>query len=123
MAASADIDEVIERWDVDGEIRLALTFCGTVQGVGFRWTMQALARQAGVGGWVRNMDDGTVTAELQGTRHACTRVLAGIRDQFADARSRYEFLRRMGLGFSVASCEQIACHEAVDGHTDFEVRI
>ena len=123
MAASADIDEVIERWDVDGEIRLALTFCGTVQGVGFRWTMQALARQAGVGGWVRNMDDGTVPAELQGTRHACTRVLAGIRDQFADARSRYEFLRRMGLGFSVASCEQIACHEAVDGHTDFEVRI
>lgn len=123
MAALADIDEVIERWDVDGEIRLALTFCGTVQGVGFRWTMQALARQAGVGGWVRNMDDGTVTAELQGTGHACTRVLAGIRDQFADARSRYEFLRRMGLGFSVASCEQIACHEAVDGHTDFEVRI
>lgn len=123
MAAPADIDEVIERWDVDGEIRLALTFCGTVQGVGFRWTMQALARQAGVGGWVRNMDDGTVTAELQGTGHACTRVLAGIRDQFADARSRYEFLRRMGLGFSAASCEQIACHEAVDGHTDFEVRI
>ena len=55
MAAGAmDVDEVIARWDIDEPVRLALTFCGTVQGVGFRWTTQALARAACVGGWVRN---------------------------------------------------------------------
>ena len=35
MAAGAmDVDEVIARWDIDEPVRLALTFCGTVQGVG-----------------------------------------------------------------------------------------
>lgn len=123
MAAEPmDIDEVIASWDADRQVRLALTFCGTVQGVGFRWTTQALARQAGVCGWVRNEDDGTVTAELQGTGHAVCRVLAGLRDQFADARSRYAFLRRMGLGFSVASCASIE-PEDPGPHLDFEVRV
>lgn len=117
-----DVDEVIARWDTDERVRLALTFCGTVQGVGFRWTTQALARAAGVAGWVRNMDDGTVTAELEGTGYACASVLAGLRDQFADARGKYEFLRRMGLGFSVASCEQVPCH-APGAHEGFEVRV
>ena len=123
MAAEPmDIGDVIARWDVDGEVRLALTFCGTVQGVGFRWTTQTLARQAGVTGWVHNEDDGTVTAELQGTGHAICRVFAGLRDQYADARSHYAFLRRMGLGFSVASCRQIPCREP-GKRPDFEVRV
>ena len=93
-----------------------------MQGVGFRWTTQALARAAGVGGWVRNEDDGTVSSELQGTGHAVCRVLAGLRDQFADARSSYEFLRRMGLGFSVASCERMPLSGA-SSHPDLEVRV
>lgn len=123
MAAGAmDVDEVIARWDIDEPVRLALTFCGTVQGAGFRWTTQALARAAGVGGWVRNEDDGTVSSELQGTGHAVCRVLAGLRDQFADARSSYEFLRRMGLGFSVASCERMPLSGA-SSHPDLEVRV
>lgn len=117
-----DIDEVIARWDVDEELRLALVFCGMVQGVGFRWTTQALARAAHVGDWVRNEDDGTVTCELQGTGHAVCEVLRGLRDQYADARSKYEMLRRLGLGFSVASCEPRVCRELTRGH-EFEVRI
>ncbi len=48
-------------------IRLHLRFSGTVQGVGFRWTNQDLARGRGLTGWVRNLPDGTVEMEIQGT--------------------------------------------------------
>lgn len=52
-------------------VRYALLFSGTVQGVGFRWTNQSLARDHHLTGWVRNLDDGTVEAELQGPPTAC----------------------------------------------------
>lgn len=46
--------------------RLHLRFVGEVQGVGFRWTSQMVARRLGLTGWVRNESDGSVTAEIQG---------------------------------------------------------
>ena len=39
---------------------------GRVQGVGFRFFVQQNASELGLTGWVRNMDDGTVTMEIQG---------------------------------------------------------
>lgn len=53
--------------DARGLRRLHLHFVGQVQGVGFRWTAQHLARDLGLTGWVRNEWDGSVTMELQGT--------------------------------------------------------
>ncbi len=47
-------------------------FCratGRVQGVGFRYFVQQNAIELKMTGWVRNMDDGSVTMELQGTRN------------------------------------------------------
>ena len=41
---------------------------GRVQGVGFRYFVQQNARELRVTGWVKNMDDGSVTMELQGTQ-------------------------------------------------------
>ncbi len=47
--------------------RLRLSFCGEVQGVGFRWASRVVAERAGCTGWVRNEADGSVSMELQGT--------------------------------------------------------
>jgi len=41
-----------------------------VQGVGFRFFAQDLARQSGLSGWVRNLPDGTVEALVEGSRQA-----------------------------------------------------
>lgn len=49
---------------------------GTVQGVGYRYTMRMVAVQAGVSGWVRNLRDGSVEAEIEGTDAQIDEVLA-----------------------------------------------
>lgn len=43
-----------------------LTVSGVVQGVGFRWSSQALANKLNLPGTVKNNPDGTVTIYLQG---------------------------------------------------------
>lgn len=40
---------------------------GMVQGVGYRYTLRMVAGEAGVAGWVRNLRDGSVEAQLEGT--------------------------------------------------------
>jgi acylphosphatase len=52
---------------------------GRVQGVGFRESMVAVARAAGVDGWVRNRRDEGVEALLQGDPAAVESVIAWAR--------------------------------------------
>lgn len=40
---------------------------GRVQGVGFRWFVEREAAEAGVTGWVRNREDGSVEVMVTGT--------------------------------------------------------
>ena len=49
------------------KIRKHIIFHGSVQGVGFRYTAYYAAQQFGVTGWVKNLYDGTVEAEFEGT--------------------------------------------------------
>ena len=55
--------------------RVHIAVTGEVQGVGFRYTMQAIAQRAGASGWVRNRPDGSVEAEVEGTDAAVQAVV------------------------------------------------
>jgi acylphosphatase len=48
---------------------------GRVQGVGFRYAAYRRAQEFGLGGWVRNLDDGRVEAEFEGPREALEQML------------------------------------------------
>jgi acylphosphatase len=79
---------------------------GRVQGVFFRaWTRDE-ARALGVHGWVRNCDDGSVAAFVEGEEHAVNQLLALMRD-----------------GPAHAKVEEFSAEEAEpEGHQAFEVR-
>lgn len=58
------------------EIRLHLLVTGRVQGVWYRATTRAEARDLGLRGWVRNLPDGRVEVLAEGPRGALEALLA-----------------------------------------------
>ena len=52
-----------------------LRIYGIVQGVFFRASMQEKARCLGITGWVRNREDSTVEAVVQGTADAIEEII------------------------------------------------
>ena len=56
-----------------------LKISGSVQGVGFRYSMMEEAERLGVTGWVRNRRDGTVEAVIDGMPDAVSALLAWVR--------------------------------------------
>lgn len=59
-------------------IRRHYIFSGSVQGVGFRWRAMHAASAHGVTGWVRNLYDGSVELEAEGTEEAIDGMLLAI---------------------------------------------
>ena len=57
-------------------ITVKLEITGRVQGVGYRESMRAVAQVLEVTGWVRNRDDGSVEAVVQGAEADVERVIA-----------------------------------------------
>lgn len=55
--------------------RVHLLIDGVVQGVGFRYTLRHIATTAGATGWARNLRDGRVEAEVEGTAAQVDAVL------------------------------------------------
>ena len=53
---------------------------GTVQGVGYRFTLQHVVERAHATGWVRNLRDGSVEAEIEGEGAAVEAVLDWMRE-------------------------------------------
>lgn len=61
--------------------RRTYTFSGHVQGVGFRYTAQTLARNHPVGGYVRNLPDGRVELVAEGEANDLDALLQSIQRQ------------------------------------------
>ncbi len=62
-------------------IRRHILFFGRVQGVGFRYHSVYKARQLGLSGWVRNLDDGSVEMEVQGREEEIDKLVQHLGEQ------------------------------------------
>ena len=87
-------------------VRRRVRASGRVQGVFFRDSTRSAAESAGVAGWVRNLDDGTVEAVFEGDEQAVSGMVEACRR--GPGRARVE---------SVDVVE-----EAPEGLEGFEVR-
>lgn len=89
----------------DTPLRYFLRWEGQVQGVGFRFTNTNLAQTRSLTGWVRNMEDGSVEMELQGTP-------ANILSHLEALHASYE---RMGTRFRLVDAQSRAPLANEDG--------
>lgn len=60
--------------------RVRVTVNGVVQGVGFRYFVLERAQSLGVTGWVRNLRDGRVEAELEGPQGLVNMMIEAMRE-------------------------------------------
>ena len=58
-----------------GDIRRRVLVRGRVQGVGFRYWTRGEAERLGLHGWVKNLPDGNVEAEIEGDPTAVAELL------------------------------------------------
>jgi acylphosphatase len=63
--------------------RLHAIFIGTVQGVGFRFTAERIARDSGVCGWVKNLRNGNVEIIAEAPEEVLAQFLERLKDKFA----------------------------------------
>jgi DNA ligase D-like protein (predicted 3'-phosphoesterase) len=89
-----------------GSRAIRASIVGTVQGVGFRESVRALAGQLGVMGWVSNAEDGAVIVHAEGPSDEIDALVA--------------FLRK---GPPLAAVQEVDLEEVkVEGHEQFAIR-
>jgi acylphosphatase len=86
--------------------RIHVVVTGLVQGVGFRYFVQARAIKHGVGGWVRNLDDGSVELLAEGEADALDAFLDAVRvgpraARVTDLRVERTHISKAALGFDI----------------------
>ncbi|MFH1201325.1 MAG: acylphosphatase [Candidatus Omnitrophota bacterium] len=60
-----------------------VVYSGRVQGVGFRFTVEHIARQINVVGWVKNLPDGKVEVLAQGSDEDLKDLLSEIKAELS----------------------------------------
>ncbi|MGE5308425.1 MAG: acylphosphatase [Deltaproteobacteria bacterium] len=68
---------------MEGKKGVHVVYRGTVQGVGFRYTVRQIAEGLGVNGWVKNLWDGSVEVEAEGEEYTLKRFLGEIGEHFS----------------------------------------
>lgn len=73
---------------------MQIFFSGTVQGVGFRFTAERLARRFQVTGFVKNLEDGRVEVTAEGEEASLVEFLtaireSGMKDYIRDVEARW----------------------------------
>lgn len=86
--------------------RIHVVVTGLVQGVGFRYFVQARAIKHGIGGWVRNLDDGSVEILAEGEPDALDPFLEAVRvgpraAHVTDLRIERTHIARASEGFDI----------------------
>ena len=72
--------EKIKRELPPGTIRKEFHFEGNVQNIGFRFEVQSHAKPLGITGYAKNNDDGSVTAQLQGSLKNIDKVILSLQN-------------------------------------------
>lgn len=79
--------------------RIHVFYSGRVQGVGFRFTAESIAKGLGLTGWVKNLDAGSVEVVAEGQKDALEDFLERIKDYFS------HYIRDIDLEWEEASGE------------------
>ncbi|MRH42480.1 acylphosphatase [Aquibacillus halophilus] len=90
-------------------LRNHLIISGVVQGVGFRMTAKQRANEVGVYGWVKNLPDGTVEIEVEGSKDKV--------NEFT------EVIRKGPGGFIKVDHVEITTLDDPKGYSSFEVKL
>lgn len=90
-----------------GRCRMRVLYSGTVQGVGFRYTVRSVARGFEVTGQVRNLPDGRVELVAEGQRAELEAFRRAIRDAglahfIRDEQVSWSEARGEWCGFEIA---------------------
>ena len=57
-------------------------YSGMVQGIGFRYTVQRMAKDLNLMGWVRNLKDGRVETLVEGKKEDVEQLLKNVEQHF-----------------------------------------
>lgn len=74
-------------------------YSGRVQGVGFRFTTEDIARDLGVTGWVKNLSDGRVEVVAEAEEDALKDLLSRIKQYFSS------YIQDVEIGWQQATGE------------------
>jgi acylphosphatase len=74
--------------------RARIIYSGTVQGVGFRYTVQRYAVSHGLKGWVKNCRDGTVEIQVEGPKDTIEELCQTVEEHFQ------EYIQNKDIQFS-----------------------
>ena len=72
-------------------MRKHIVFHGRVQGVGFRYSARYIASDLGLTGWVKNLWDGSVEMEIQGSPELIDEMTRRL------SRQRYIIIEKMDV--------------------------